>query len=468
MTEKRQHTALRRTVDGTLLPEQVTVVGAARSGRAAACLLAAHGVEVFVTDSGPIAPATATILQDNNIQWEEGGHTGRAQEAGLVVTSPGVPPHAPVLRHAAERGIPIWSEIELASRCTSARLVAITGSNGKTTTTELLGHIFRTSGTATHVCGNVGSPFSDHVLATAPTDVVVLEVSSYQLEYVDRFRPDVSVLLNISPDHLDRYDGDMDRYTATKFRITARQMADQACVFNADDERIARFVATSGLRARPCPFTLAGHWDNQFEASGRVKDDCLVLTVNNKEEVLMPLDELALRGRHNVYNSLAAAVASRVMEVRSDLVRESLRGFSGVPHRLEPVRTVGGVTWVNDSKATNVNAVWYALESFQEHVVLIAGGRDKGGGYESLRPLVEKKVHALVTIGESADAIEQALGDCVQDVVHASDMQEAVHLASLLANPGDVVLLSPACSSFDMFENFEHRGDCFRQAVSRL
>jgi UDP-N-acetylmuramoylalanine--D-glutamate ligase len=469
MTTRNPHTAPRTLPDGTVLPDRVTVVGAARSGRAAARLLASYGTQVFVTDSGPMDAATTREFAALDVAFEEGGHTARALDAGLVVTSPGVPPSATPLKGALAAGTPIWSELELASRCTSARTVAITGSNGKTTTTELLGHVFRHAGWTTHVCGNVGTPFSDVVLSTSPRDMIVLEVSSYQLEHVHTFRPDVSVLLNLSPDHLDRYGGDIARYAATKFRMTARQTSRDACVYNADDPRISAFVEEGpGTQARPCPFGLDRMPEGPHFAQGTVRDGRLVLTLNNKSSDFMQLDELALRGRHNVYNSLAAAVAARVMEVRSDLVRESLRGFSGVPHRLEPVRTVGGVMWVNDSKATNVNAVWYALESFQENIVLIAGGRDKSGGYEALRPLVEERVRALVTIGEASEAIQAALGDCVKDAVPATDLKEAVHLASLLANPGDVVLLSPACSSFDMFDNFEHRGDTFRQLVSQL
>lgn len=473
MTGQTRHTAPHMLPDGTVLPDRVTVVGAARSGRAAARLLASFGTQVFVTDSGPVDAATTHEFAALGIAFETGGHTARSLDSGLVVTSPGVPPTAAPLAGAHQAGVPVWSELELASRCTSARTVAITGSNGKTTTTELLGHVFRSAGWTTHVCGNVGTPYSDVALSTAPDDVVVLEVSSYQLEHVHTFRPDVSVLLNVSPDHMDRYGGDMARYAATKFRMTARQTSVDACVYNADDPRIAAFMdggqaGHPGTHARPCPFGLDRMPEGSFLAQGTVRDGHLILTLNNKPSDFMQLDELALRGRHNVYNSLAAAVAARVMEVRSDLVRESLRGFSGVPHRLEPVRSVGGVTWVNDSKATNVNAVWYALESFRENIVLIAGGRDKGGGYEALRPLVEERVRALVTIGEASQAIQDALGDCVKDAVPASDLEEAVHLASLLAQPGDVVLLSPACSSFDMFDHFEHRGDMFRQLVSRL
>lgn len=474
MNAQTRHIAPRTLPDGTVLPDRVTVVGAARSGRAAARLLASYGTRVFVTDSGPVHAETAAELADLGVTFEAGGHTAQALDAGLVVTSPGVPPTAPPIAGALAAGVPVWSELELASRCTTARTVAITGSNGKTTTTELLGHICRTAGWTTHVCGNVGTPFSDVVLSTTPEDVIVLEVSSYQLEHVHTFHPDVSVLLNITPDHLDRYGGDIDRYAATKFRMTARQTVVDACVYNADDARISAFVERGGTgnrpgtNARPCPFSLERTPEGTYYAQGTVRDGYLVLTQNNKQSDFMQLDELALRGRHNVYNSLAAAVAARVMEVRSDLVRESLRGFQGVPHRLEPVRTVGGVTYVNDSKATNVNAVWYALESFQENIVLIAGGRDKGGGYEALLPLVKERVRALVTIGEASDAIQAALGGSVKDAVQAADLGEAVHLATLLAHPGDVVLLSPACSSFDMFDNFEHRGDAFRQLVSRL
>jgi len=455
-----------RAMDG----RRVTVIGGARSGRAAAGLLVEQGARVFLSDARPLDATTRSAMNALGVAIEDGGHSDRALETDLVVTSPGVPDSAPPIRTAMEKGIPVVSEIELASWFCPSRMIAITGSNGKTTTTELMGHLLRSAGVPTVVCGNIGTPFSACLSDLTPESVVVLEVSSFQLDHVHTFRPDVSVLLNITPDHLDRYGHDMDRYAAAKLRIRACQQEQDAFIYSMDDERLSAFVREHRSEAGPRPLgvTLTQDPHIQSEAAGFLKDGNLTLRLDNKEETLMQPNDLALRGRHNVYNSLAAAVAARVVEVRSDVMRESLRTFEGVPHRLEHVREVDGVRYVNDSKATNVNAVWYALESFSEPVVLIAGGRDKGNDYGKLIPLVQKRVRALITIGEAAETIHTQLGPYVKDPVVADTLKDAVHLSHLLAQSGDVVLLSPACSSFDMFDSFEDRGERFKQLVSNL
>ena len=451
---------------------RVTVIGGARSGRAAARLLVRRGARVFLSDAKPLQAAIRNELNALGVAIEDHGHTDRALEADLIVTSPGVPDTASPLKNGAAKGIPIVSEMELASWFCKGRIIAITGSNGKTTTTELVGHILRNAGVPTLVCGNVGTPFSTCIDEASTDHIVVLEVSSFQLDHVHTFRPDVSVVLNITPDHLDRYDHNMDRYAASKLRICARQSGEDAFIYTIDDERLAAFVRSrrSSDGPRFLGVTLSDDPDQliQSDAAGYLKDGYLTLRLDNMEETLMQPNDLALRGRHNVYNSLAAAVAARVVEVRSDVMRESLRTFEGVPHRLEHVREVDGVRYVNDSKATNVNAVWYALESYSEPVVLIAGGRDKGNDYEKLIPLVQKRVRALITIGEAAETIHQQLGPHVQDAVVADTLADAVHLGHLLAQSGDVVLLSPACSSFDMFDSYEDRGERFKQLVSNL
>lgn len=444
--------------------KKVTVVGAARSGVAAARLLVSKGASVFLTDRGEVKPDLVRDLEGEGIDVETGGHSDRALDAEFVVVSPGVPSDAPLPSRARETGIPIYSEIELASWFCRAPIVAITGSNGKTTTTNLLGHVFRTAGKATMVGGNVGFPFSDYVRGPQEAEVVVLEVSSFQLDEIAAFRPQVSVLLNITPDHLDRYRHDFEAYAASKFRICENQREGDAFVYNDDDEVVRRGLDAMERRPRLLPFSQ----NHEVDSGGFVSDNELIVRLNDHEERLMQIDQLSLRGKHNLYNSLAAAVASRVMEVRSDAVRESLTTFEGVPHRLEYVRELDGVRYVNDSKATNVNAVWYALESFRENIVLIAGGRDKGNDYEPLHSLVEEKVRAVVAIGESGDKVLQELGSATTHAVRAETMEEAVRLARLFAEPGDVVLLSPACASFDMFENYEHRGDTFRQIVRDL
>ncbi|BBM71035.1 UDP-N-acetylmuramoyl-L-alanine--D-glutamate ligase [Rhodothermus marinus] len=449
-----------------LRKKQVTVVGGARSGLAVARLLRKAGAEVFLTEQQPAPPGLEATLEELGVRYEFGGHTPRALEADLMVISPGVPSTAPLVQQARRIGLPVYSEIEVASWFCRAPIVAVTGTNGKTTTTSLIGYIFRRAGRRTIVAGNIGYPFSDYVLDTTPDDVVVLEVSSFQLDHVATFRPRVSVLLNITPDHLDRYNYNFNEYAQSKFRIFANQRGEDVLVYNHDDELI-RMAAERAHRKRGLR-VLGFSQRTELPTGAFVRDGYLILRIEQQEEVLMHANELALRGRHNLYNSLAAAVAARVMEVRNDVVRESLASFEGVPHRLEFVRELDGVRYVNDSKATNVNAVWYALESFSCPIVLIAGGRDKGNDYSVLKPLVKEKVRALVAIGESADKLLRELGPLVPHAVKAQSMEEAIQYARVFAEPGDVVLLSPACASFDMFENYEDRGDTFRRLVMSL
>ena len=451
--------------------KQVTVVGGARSGRAVAQLLAGAGADVFLTEQGPPTEGLEEALDAAGVDYEFEGHTSRAIDADMFVLSPGVPTQSNIAQQALRSGIPIYSEIEAASWFCEAPIVAITGTNGKTTTTSLTGHVFRNAladapDRETLVAGNIGFPFSDYVADVKPEDVVVLEVSSFQLDHVDTFHPRVSVLLNITPDHLDRYDNDFHAYARAKFRILQNQGAGDVVVYNRDDElvrdHVEQVAEERGVRA--LGFTLS----DESGPGAYLRDDRILLRIDDEDESLMQRDELALRGRHNLYNSLAAAVSARVMEVESDVIRESLSGFEGVPHRLEEVRTVDDVLYVNDSKATNVNAVWYALESFDRPVVLIAGGRDKGNDYTDLKPLVREKVRAVVALGESAGKVARELGGEASDCSEAQTMEEALGQAQRFAQPGDAVLLSPACSSFDMYESFEERGNLFRRLVKTL
>ncbi|MEM1125055.1 MAG: UDP-N-acetylmuramoyl-L-alanine--D-glutamate ligase [Bacteroidota bacterium] len=447
-----------------------TVVGGARSGLAVARLLAQVGAPVFLTDRADPAPGLTDKLEDAGVAYEVGGHTALALDADALVLSPGVPSTANLVQQALRVGVPVYSEIEVASWFCQAPVVAVTGTNGKTTTTSLVGHVLRTAraGTdhATIVAGNIGYPFSDYVLDARPADVVVLEVSSFQLDHISTFQPRVSVLLNITPDHLDRYDYNFTAYAHSKFRVFENQTAGDALVYNADDPVIHEYVTRTAHR-RPSAL-LPFSQQHEPEVGAFVRDNALVLRMYQQENVLMQVNQLALRGRHNLYNSLAAAVAARAMEVRSDVVRESLASFEGVPHRLEHVRTLEGVRYVNDSKATNVNAVWYALESYHQPVVLILGGRDKGNDYSSLRPLVRSGARALVVLGESSDKIMRELAPEAPHSVQVDSLEQAIQAARLLAEPGDTVLLSPACSSFDMFENYEDRGDTFKRLVRAL
>jgi len=448
--------------------KRVTVVGGARSGRAVAQLLAETGAEVFLTEQGPAPQGLETTLDEAEIGYEFGGHTVRAVEADCMVVSPGVPTQSNIVQQALRARLPVYSEVEVASWFCEAPMVAITGTNGKTTTTSLTGQVFRRArgDEAVTVAGNIGYPFSDYVLDVTPDDVVVLEVSSFQLDHVETFRPRVSVILNITPDHLDRYDHDFEAYAQAKFNIFRNQKPGDVVVYNHDDdlvrEHVERAAEAHGFRA--VPFAQ----EEEVNRGGFLRGDRIVLCITDENEPLMDRDDLALRGRHNLYNSLAAAVSARVMEVENDVIRESLSGFEGVPHRLEEVGTFDGVLYVNDSKATNVNAVWYALESFDRPVVLIAGGRDKGNDYTDLKPLVRDRVRAVVALGESADTVYEELGTEAEKRAKAQSMEGALDHARRFARPGDAVLLSPACSSFDMYENYEERGDTFRRLVRTL
>lgn len=458
---------------------RATVVGGARSGLAVARLLARRGARVFLTEAGPGSEALCAALEAAGVAYEVGGHSARALEADLVVVSPGVPSTAPPVAAALRAGLPVCSELEVASWFWPGRIAAVTGTNGKTTTTALLGHVVRTAGRPVVVAGNIGSPLSDHVDAATPETVAVLEVSSFQLDHVATFRPDVAVLLNVTPDHLDRYP-DFEAYARAKARIFARQRppgpdAADVLVHNVDDPVVARLVAEDA--APRGLLTLGFGLEREPARGGFVRNDQLVLrlpppfappTAPPMDEVLMSTRDLALRGRHNLYNSLAAAIAARAMEISSAVVRESLASFEGVPHRLEFVREVGGVKYVNDSKATNVNALWYALESFSEPVVLIAGGRDKGNDYAPVVPLVKERCRGVVGLGESGDKVVRELGDHARAAARAHSLEEALQYAQLMAEPGDVVLLSPACASFDQFTSYEERGEVFKRLVRAL
>ena len=453
--------------------KRVTVFGGARSGIAVARLLHQAGAHVFVTEYKSENQGLVDLYSETGIPYEKGGHTSKALEADFIVVSPGVPSTIPLLLEAGRQEIPQYSEIEAASWFCRAPVVAITGSNGKTTTTSLTGYIFKQSGRQVHVVGNIGRAFSDVAMLAKPDDVVVLEVSSFQLDHIDTFRPRVSILLNITPDHLDRYNYDFEAYAASKFRIFANQAGGDTLIYNLDDEFVRSSIETDKnllkkTEAADCLTTLGISLEQETPKGAFLREGHLVTRFNQEEEILMRKEELALQGPHNIYNSLAAAMAARVMEIPSMTVRESLSSFEGVPHRLEFVREVDGVRYINDSKATNVNAVWYALESFPQKIILIAGGRDKGNDYSSLKPLIKRNVRAVIAIGESAGKVDDELGHLADQHMKVSSLEKAVQSAHLLAQPGEVVLLSPACASFDMFSNYEERGDVFKELVMQL
>jgi UDP-N-acetylmuramoylalanine--D-glutamate ligase len=440
---------------------KVSVIGAARSGVGAALLLQTQGAKVFVSDIQPGENLTQSLLEleRHAIPFEVGGHTERVYDCSLMVLSPGVPDNAPVVQEALRRGIDVVSELEVASWYCPGRIVAITGTNGKTTTTTLVGRILDDAKKKHVVAGNIGQAFSNVVSELDQTSVAVLEVSSFQLDHCISFHPSVAVILNITSDHLDRYDNSMDRYAASKARIFMNQTSSDALIFNADDEWTSKTV-------RAAQSSLYGFSAEQHYAAF-IEKGVLVTTIASRRTEIIPVEEMSIKGIHNRYNAMAATLVGLLLGVSPASLRATLRNFKGVEHRLEEVRELNGVKYVNDSKATNVESVWYALQAFHEPIVLLLGGREKGNDYSKLNDLVRERVRAIVAIGESAPRVEAAFGS-LKPVVVAFSMEEAVRTARELANPGDVVLLSPGCKSFDWFENFEHRGRVFKQLVNAL
>ncbi|HSV88359.1 MAG TPA: UDP-N-acetylmuramoyl-L-alanine--D-glutamate ligase [Bacteroidales bacterium] len=443
---------------------RLTILGAGESGTGTAILANKKGWQVFVSDLQPIKPQYKEALIKYGIEWEECRHTENLiMNADEVMKSPGIPDWAPLVVALRKEGIPVISEIEFAGRYCKAKTVCITGSNGKTTTTLLTGHLLKKAGLNVGVAGNVGSSFAWQ-LAEKQHDVYVLEISSFQLDGMTNFRADIAILLNITPDHLDRYDNNFDKYRASKFRIIQNQTPDQYFIYCADDPVIMANLKPNSKGAQLLPFST-----NNVLEKGAWLDNSGNLTINIKsEEFTMDILELSLKGRHNIYNSMAGGIAARLLDIRKDAIRAGLSDFVNVEHRLEPAGFVRGVEFINDSKATNVNSTWYALETMTKPVIWIVGGQDKGNDYSSLMELVQKKVKAIVCLGKDNRAIIKAFGQKVPSIFETSTAADAAKAAYLAANPGDVVLLSPACASFDLFENFEDRGCQFKQAVINL
>ena len=446
--------------------KHTAVIGAARSGVAVAQLLKEHGAIVFISDSGSREKLASHIthLESLGIEIEVGGHTDHVLETDMMVISPGVPVNIPILREARRRNIPVISELELASRFCPAPMVVVTGTNGKTTTTTLIGRMFHDAKKKYVVAGNIGTAFSSVVGELDNRSIAVLEVSSFQLDDIDTFHPYVSIILNITPDHLDRYDHSFEKYAASKSRIFENQTKDDILIYNNDDEKTREQVHRyADAHVRTVGFGIT----QQFDEGAFVEDKKLVTLIDGKRTTIIDTDQISIRGQHNLYNAMAATLAGQIMGVSVPSLRAILRNFKGVEHRLEFVREVNGVKYVNDSKATNVDSVWYALQSFTEPIVLLLGGRDKGNDYSKLDALVERYVKAIVAIGESAEKVYAAFSG-KKNVVRAGSMEEAIAKATALAVSGDVVLLSPACASFDWFENYEHRGKVFKYIVNAL
>lgn len=442
---------------------RIVVLGGGESGVGAAVLAKTKGFDVFLSDRGTISPEYVSELEKWNIPFEQGQHTDSLiLNADEVIKSPGIPSTAEIIRKLEDRAIHIISEIEFAGRYDSAKKICITGSNGKTTTTSLIYYLLQQAGLNVGLGGNIGKSYAYQV-ATANHDIYVLELSSFQLDNMYDFKADIAIITNITPDHLDRYDHKMENYVKAKFRIT-RNMSDDDCfIFCSDDEITINHLNQIVVKAKKLPFTQKG----EVEQGAFVKDDKMVVRYNDSE-CDMYLQELALGGKHNIYNSMAAAIAAKVMDVDNSVIRSSLSTFQAVEHRLEKVLSIGDVLYVNDSKATNVDAAWYALECQTRPVVWIVGGKDKGNDYAPLVPLAKEKVKAMICMGVDNTKFHDSFKGVVPVIKDVTSAQDAVKLASELSVAGDVVLLSPCCASFDLFKNYEDRGRQFKEAVRNL
>jgi len=444
--------------------KRVVVLGAGESGTGAAVLAKKKGYDVFVSDSGTIKEKYKNIFSERAIAYEEKQHTmEKILSADEIIKSPGISETTPMMKIIFEKGISVCGEIEFASRFTKAKLIAITGTNGKTTTTLLTHYILTKGGLKAGLTGNVGHSLA-MMVAENPQDYYVIELSSFQLDDMKNFKADISILLNITPDHLDRYQT-LNHYIDSKFSITRNQTAQDAFIFCDDDELVSRNINRHNISSSRYPFSIK----KKTSPGAYLENNEIIIQLNpNQTQFTMSIYNLSLQGKHNIYNSMAASVAANILGIRKEIIRDCLSDFRNAEHRLEFVATVHGVDYVNDSKATNVNSTWYALESFHKPLVLILGGVDKGNDYDLLKDLVKEKVKAIICLGKDNKKIHRAFKDEVRNISDASSAEEAVAVAKQFAVKGDVVLLSPACASFDLFENYEDRGRKFKNAVKAL
>lgn len=442
----------------------ITILGAGESGVGAAILAKKMGWEVFVSDFGTVKPSFAQELDELGVKWEQGQHSmDEVLKAELVIKSPGIPNTVGVIKAIKEKGIKVISEIEFAGYYSKAKTICITGSNGKTTTAMLTHHILKNGGINVGLAGNIGESFAKQVADDEVNyDWYVLELSSFQLDDMYEFRADIAILLNITPDHLDRYEYKMENYTASKFRIIQNQTEADWFIYNADDPIITDIINKQTPAAKQVPFSLK----KEIAVGGYANSK--QLTININDQLTMGIHELALKGKHNTQNSLASGIASRILEIRKESVRDSLTDFVNVEHRLEFVAKVHGIEFINDSKATNVNSTWFALETMLNPTVWIVGGVDKGNDYSELEQLVIEKVKAIICLGKDNSKIIEAFSGKIETIVEAGSAMEAVAWGYRLAKKDETVLLSPACASFDLFENYEERGNEFKKAVKRL
>ena len=446
------------------MKDRIVIIGGGESGVGAAYLANKKGYEVFLSDYKKIEEKYRNILLKNEIDFEEGGHSlEKFYKANEIIKSPGISEESELILKIKSKKIPIVSEIEFAFRFTSSIIISVTGSNGKTTTSSLIYHILKKSGLNVGLAGNIGNSFS-FLIAENEFDYVVLELSSFQLDNINHFNSFISVLTNISPDHLERYDYNFENYVDSKFKIISNHTKENYFVFNSDDKKINSELKTRKIKSTKISFSTT---DNESSNKGCIKNQTININVNNNN-LMIPIENLSLQGNHNIQNSMAAATVAKILNISDNNIRESLGNFKSIEHRLEHVLTIQKVKYVNDSKATNVNAVYYALDSMKSSTVWIVGGVDKGNNYEELLPLVREKVKAIICIGIDNSKIIQSFSPFVEKIIECSKMSDAVKNAYRIADPKDTVLLSPACSSFDLYKNFEDRGTQFKNAVRKL
>lgn len=442
---------------------KIAILGAAESGVGAAVLALKKGYEVFVSDMGKIKEHYKNTLDGYGIEWEEGSHTPeKILDADEIIKSPGIPDNAPMVAQAIEKGIHIINEIEFAGRYTDAKMICITGSNGKTTTTSLIYHILKNAGYNVGLAGNIGRSLALQIAEGCTYEYYVIELSSFQLDNMYEFHANIAVLLNITPDHLDRYDNEMQKYADSKMRIIRNQDGNDAFIYWADDPIIKKELDKYGIKAKKCPFSIL----SKNGMIGYIENG--TYTLETPTPFNMEQESLSLHGKHNMYNSLAAGIATRLTGVSDENLKKSLSDFQGVEHRLEKVATVGGVHYINDSKATNVDACWYALESMTTPTVLIIGGKDKGNDYEAIKELVTKKCAGLVFLGADNSKLHAFFDPLGIPTADTHSMKECIEACNAMAKPGYTVLLSPCCASFDLFKNMEDRGEQFKELVRNL
>jgi UDP-N-acetylmuramoylalanine--D-glutamate ligase len=447
------------------MSRRIAILGAGESGVGCAILAQKEGYDVFVSDYGPIMPDYEKMLEMNAISYEANQHSEeKILNADIVMKSPGIPEKAEIIKKIRDKNIPVISELEFAYPYAKGKIIGITGSNGKTTTTHLLYHIFQTAGYKVGMAGNVGISFA-LMVAKDPKDIYIIEISSFQLDDIKDFKNDVAILLNITPDHLDRYEYKMENYVRSKFKITNHHTERDLFIYCADDEETMKYFEANKhhIKSKHIPFSIKKH----LPVGGYISDNNLIIHTN-QTPFKMLTQELTIKGKHNQYNSLAAGIAAKSFDIKDEVLREAFRTFHSIPHRMESVLNIQGVEYINDSKATNVNSTWYALESMEKKVVWIVGGVDKGNDYSVLIPLIKKKVKAIVCLGLDNIKIHNEFSGIVDIMISTDNMKDAVKSASRLAEKGEAVLLSPCCASFDLFKNYEDRGDQFKECVRGL